>query len=234
MRPIVTDRVVWSVSLSVTIVSPAKTTEPIEMLFAVWTWVGRRPCIRWRSRYSMGKSNYVGGYGRHILKYRDFLPRVVQKTAEPMEMMFEMWSWMVPGNHVFDAGGLWRHLANSIEPYVRDSDAALCQITLTTCLDVRYGVCGINSWIHSVSLVPVTHFWFTLSGTRQIIFCKVTTRTLKQMNVSVLVVCLFLQTRLFADGVESAVKLWCTFCVRSVVLFDHCLELHSISAFWYS
>ena len=37
MRPIVTDRVAWyvsrSVCLSVTIVSPAKTTEPIEMLF---------------------------------------------------------------------------------------------------------------------------------------------------------------------------------------------------------
>jgi len=31
MRPIVTDRVAWSVGLSVTLVSPAETAEPIEM-----------------------------------------------------------------------------------------------------------------------------------------------------------------------------------------------------------
>jgi len=43
-RPIVTDRVPWSVGLSVglsvTVVSPAKTAEPIEMLFGLKTWVG--------------------------------------------------------------------------------------------------------------------------------------------------------------------------------------------------
>jgi len=33
MRPVVTDRVAWSVGWSVTVVSPAKTAEPIEMLF---------------------------------------------------------------------------------------------------------------------------------------------------------------------------------------------------------
>jgi len=44
VRPIVTDRVAWSVgpsvSLSVTLVSPAKTAEPIEMPFGLsieWT-----------------------------------------------------------------------------------------------------------------------------------------------------------------------------------------------------
>jgi len=37
MRPIVTDRVAWSVGLSVTLVSPAKTAEPIEMdAFGLW------------------------------------------------------------------------------------------------------------------------------------------------------------------------------------------------------
>jgi len=42
MRPIVTDRgVAWSVYLSVTLVSPAKTAEPIEMPFGLRTWVGR-------------------------------------------------------------------------------------------------------------------------------------------------------------------------------------------------
>jgi len=48
MRPIVTDRVAWSVGLSVglyvglsvTLVSPAETAEPIEMLFWLRTRVG--------------------------------------------------------------------------------------------------------------------------------------------------------------------------------------------------
>jgi len=44
MQSIVTDQVVWSVGLSVclsvTLVSPAKTAEPIEMPFGLRTWVG--------------------------------------------------------------------------------------------------------------------------------------------------------------------------------------------------
>ena len=42
MQPIVTDRVAWSVYLSVTIVSPAKTAEPIDISFGIWTGVGPR------------------------------------------------------------------------------------------------------------------------------------------------------------------------------------------------
>jgi len=42
MRPIVTDRVALSVGLSVTVVSPAKTATPIEMPFGLRTWVGPR------------------------------------------------------------------------------------------------------------------------------------------------------------------------------------------------
>jgi len=46
MWPIATDRVVWSVGrsvyLSVTVVSPAKMAEPIEMLFGLRTWLGPR------------------------------------------------------------------------------------------------------------------------------------------------------------------------------------------------
>ena len=40
MRPVVTDRVVWSVGLSVTLVSSAKTAAPIEMPFGLRTRVG--------------------------------------------------------------------------------------------------------------------------------------------------------------------------------------------------
>jgi len=46
MMPIVRDRVAWSVclsvGLSVTLVSPAKTVEPIDMPFGLRTWVGPR------------------------------------------------------------------------------------------------------------------------------------------------------------------------------------------------
>jgi len=41
MQPIVTDGVAWfvclSLCLSVTLMSPAKTAKPIEMLFGLWT-----------------------------------------------------------------------------------------------------------------------------------------------------------------------------------------------------
>jgi len=39
MRPIVTDRVAWSVGRSVTLVSPAETAAPIEMPFGLKTRV---------------------------------------------------------------------------------------------------------------------------------------------------------------------------------------------------
>jgi len=47
MQPVATHGVAWSVaqtvslsvSLSVTVISPAKMVEPIEMLFGMWTWV---------------------------------------------------------------------------------------------------------------------------------------------------------------------------------------------------
>jgi len=41
MRPIVTDRVAWSVGLSVTLVSPAKMDEAIELPFGLRIRVGR-------------------------------------------------------------------------------------------------------------------------------------------------------------------------------------------------
>ena len=44
MRPIVTDRVAWSVGLSVTLVSPAKTAAPIEMPFGYGL---QESCVRW-------------------------------------------------------------------------------------------------------------------------------------------------------------------------------------------
>jgi len=42
MRPIVTDRVAWSVGRSVTVVNPAETAKPIEMPFELRTRLGPR------------------------------------------------------------------------------------------------------------------------------------------------------------------------------------------------
>jgi len=66
MRPIVTDRVAWSVgrsvSLSVTLVSPAKTAAPIEMTFGRRTRMGpgnylldRGPNPPWEGTILRGK-----------------------------------------------------------------------------------------------------------------------------------------------------------------------------------
>jgi len=64
MWPVVTNRVAWSVGLSVTPVSLAKTAELIEMPFGLRTWIG--PGIRWESRSPpMGRGNFEGG-GRGI------------------------------------------------------------------------------------------------------------------------------------------------------------------------
>jgi len=61
MRPIVTDGVAWSVCRSVTIVSPAKTAEPIEMPFGLWTW--------------MDPGNHVLDGGPELVKYLAFYAR---------------------------------------------------------------------------------------------------------------------------------------------------------------
>jgi len=54
------------------------------------------------------------------------------KTAEPIEMPFDIWTRVGPGKHVLDAGVHWRHLANMSEPSMCGGDAALCRITLAT------------------------------------------------------------------------------------------------------
>jgi len=43
-----------------------------------------------------------------------------------------MWPWQ-PFLAFYVWGAYWRHLANTTEPSMCGGDAALCQITLTTC-----------------------------------------------------------------------------------------------------
>jgi len=70
---IVTDRAVWSVCQSVTLVSPAKTTEPIKMPFGLRTWVGPRNHVLDGARSPHGKGQFWGK-GALTVKYKDFLP----------------------------------------------------------------------------------------------------------------------------------------------------------------
>jgi len=77
MRPIVTDRVAWSGSRSVTLVSLAKTAKPIEMPFGLTTQVGPGNHMLHGVQISMGRDNFRGK-GAPIRKYIDFLPWAVQ------------------------------------------------------------------------------------------------------------------------------------------------------------
>jgi len=84
MRPIVTDRVAWSVGRSVcrpaTPVSPAKTAATIELPFGLRTQVGpRNHALDRRPDPPHGKQNFDGKKRRPIVKYRDTLRSPVRK-----------------------------------------------------------------------------------------------------------------------------------------------------------
>ena len=78
MRPIVTDGVAWSVSLSVTVVSPTETSEPIKMPFGMWTRVGPRKhvldgCADWHHMANTTEPPACGGDAAFLLNYFDHL-----------------------------------------------------------------------------------------------------------------------------------------------------------------
>jgi len=188
MRPIVTDRVAWSVGLS-------QYSEPCKN---GWTdrnavWVensgGAKEYIR-RVHVPHGKGQFWAGKGRPIAKYRGILRSSVQKrlnrskcrlgygigwakeacirwARSPMQRGNYYWKghtrtcpttlchelcknswglWIWVGRRKHKVKRVWQvapmcpnerahcsHLTNTIEPPVCGGDAALCQITLTTC-----------------------------------------------------------------------------------------------------
>ena len=80
MRSIVTDRVAWSVGLSVTLVSRAETAAPIELPFGLRTWVGPGShVLDGGPDPPTGKGQIFGENGRPIVKYRDTLRLSVQR-----------------------------------------------------------------------------------------------------------------------------------------------------------
>jgi len=84
MRPVVTDQVAWSVSLSVsrsvTLVSPAKMAEPIEMQFGLRTRVGPgNHVLDSGPDPPVGRGKFLGENGPPIVKYWDILRSSVQR-----------------------------------------------------------------------------------------------------------------------------------------------------------
>jgi len=73
-----------------------------------------------------------------IMKYRDALPVICAKMAEPIEIPFGIWTRVDPRKHTLGRAAHWRHLANTIEPSMCGGDAACCQITLSTCCVVLH------------------------------------------------------------------------------------------------
>jgi len=67
MRPIVTDRVELSVGLSVTLLSPAKTAERIEISFGLWARMGpRNHVLEWDPEVS-SYAAMATNFGRNLL-----------------------------------------------------------------------------------------------------------------------------------------------------------------------
>jgi len=88
MRPIVTDRVAWSVGrsvyLSITLVSPTKTAAPIEMPFGLRTPVGPgNHVLDGGADHPWEGATLKVEKGRPIVKYRDTAV-ICAKTAEPI------------------------------------------------------------------------------------------------------------------------------------------------------
>ena len=79
--------------------SPAKTAEPIEMLFGLSP---RNHVLDRRPDPPMGRANLMGDGTAHC-KVSGHYAVICAKTAEPIEMPFRLWVWMDPKNHVLDA-----------------------------------------------------------------------------------------------------------------------------------
>jgi len=103
MRPIVTDRVAWSVCQTVTLVSPAKMAALIEMPFVLGTRVGPRNHVLHRGPDPPWEWAILRGKGAPHCKVQGHSVVICAKAVEPIEMPFGLWAQMGPMNHVLDA-----------------------------------------------------------------------------------------------------------------------------------
>jgi len=77
-----------SVGLSVTVVSTAKTAEPIEIPYGLWAHVGSRNIVLDGVQITMRKGNFKGAEGRPVVSTATLCCQLC-KTGEPIEMPFE-------------------------------------------------------------------------------------------------------------------------------------------------
>jgi len=88
MQSTVTDRVAWSVGLSVTLMSPGKMA-PIKMTFGLRTWVGPGNYVLDGAQIPPWEGAILRGEGvSHCKVQGHSAGSSVQKTVEPIEMPF--------------------------------------------------------------------------------------------------------------------------------------------------
>ena len=117
-------------------VSCAETAAPIDLLFGLLTPVGRRK-HEFNRIWQMAPMCRISMlFARWHQCTRRYSAISCAKTAEPINLPFGLWTWVGQRSTcsiIFAKWHQWRHLANTIESSVCGGDAALCQITLTTC-----------------------------------------------------------------------------------------------------
>ena len=64
------------------------------------------PCIRWGPRCPMGRGNFEGKE-RPIVRCKDSSAVSCAKTAELIEMLLGMWTWVGPRKHEVHIGASW-------------------------------------------------------------------------------------------------------------------------------
>ena len=62
------------------------------------------------SRSPLQRGNFEGTRGTHCKVY-GYLPVICAKMAEPIDMLFGLWAWMGPRNHVSSGPEILRDVA---------------------------------------------------------------------------------------------------------------------------
>ena len=135
--------------------SCAKTAEPIDSPFGLWTQVGR-------SKHKFKRNHQVVP----MCQTSDDIAVSSAKIAKPIDLLSRLWTRVGRRKHKFHrirkvapmcSHGMahLRHLANTIEPSVCGGDAALCKITLTTCVFMGHAVDEIDELLLQISRTRV-------------------------------------------------------------------------------
>jgi len=128
-------------------VSPAKTAEPIGIPFGLRTRVDIENHVLDGVQVHPSAEAFLGIWGQeepivHV-SIGIFCCELCARSAEPIDLPFGLWTRVGRRKHKFSrirqaapmcphGKAHWRHLADTIEPFVCGSNAVLCQITLTT------------------------------------------------------------------------------------------------------